>query len=178
MKQRNWAALIERKGMLVQAVSEGNEDGGDFVEGFAADPGLDAEPSAGDEGAEQGGDVGAADAETGAAIDGKGNPIARAGVGVEDHGDQDDGVAERDGEDGLPPVHAFGNQRRGEHVGGDAGRHADPEGGDIERAPFSAGPRRGSDVTVEEGGVGQVLGHFANVASGGGGLRRHGRRGF
>src|SRR4029453_17871310 len=43
----------------------------DLVDGPAADPRLDAEPPAGDEGAEQGGDVGAANAEGRAAVHGK-----------------------------------------------------------------------------------------------------------
>src|SRR5205085_1263134 len=66
------------------------KDTEDFVDGFATYPRLDAEPATGDEGAEDGWDVGAAGAEGGAAVDGKRDAVAGAGMGVEHHGDQHD----------------------------------------------------------------------------------------
>src|SRR5882762_862893 len=75
-----------------------------FVNGVAADPGLGAEPTARDEGAHEGGHVCAFGAECGPAIDRKGNAIKGAGMGVKDHRDEDDEVAEKDGEDRLPPI--------------------------------------------------------------------------
>jgi len=39
---------------------------------------------------------------------------------VEHHGHQDDEIAEQYGADGLPPVHAAGDQSGGQHAGGDA----------------------------------------------------------
>ncbi len=74
----------------------------------------------------------------GPAVDGERDAVLRAGVGVEDHRDQDDDVAEEDGQHRLPPVHALVDQRRGEHVGRDAGGHRDPQGGDVAQAPACA----------------------------------------
>ncbi|PIQ96745.1 MAG: hypothetical protein COV67_07830 [Nitrospinae bacterium CG11_big_fil_rev_8_21_14_0_20_56_8] len=71
---------------------------------------MDAEPAAGDERPQDGGHVGAEDSERRPAIDRVGDAVLRARVGVEDHRKKDDAVAEEDGQDGLIPVHAFGNQ--------------------------------------------------------------------
>ena len=65
-------AEARRRGSACQ---RGNEDREDLVDGLAADPGLDAEPAAGDEGAQEGGEVGAARAERGAAEDRKGDAV-------------------------------------------------------------------------------------------------------
>ena len=80
------------------------------VDGLAADPGLDAEPAAGHQRAQHGGNVGAAHAERRAHEDRKGNAVLGAGVRVEQHRDEHDQVAEQDGADGLPPAHAAGDQ--------------------------------------------------------------------
>ena len=72
-----------------------------------ADPGLDPEPAAGHDGAEQRGQVGPADAEAGPAQDREGNAVLGACVRVEHHRHQHDDVAEQDGEHRLPPVHAL-----------------------------------------------------------------------
>jgi len=82
----------------------------DLVEGPAADPHLDAEPPAGDEGAEQRGDIGAAHAEGRAAVHGKRDAVLGPGVAVQDHRHQDDDVGEDNGQHRLPPVHALVDQ--------------------------------------------------------------------
>jgi hypothetical protein len=102
--------------------------------------------TAGDEGSEECGDIGAADSPGGAAVDGEGDSVTCAGVGVEDHRDEDDGVGEKDGEDGLVPVHAAVDERGGEGVGGDAGGHGDPQRGDVPGSPFAPGGGDGGHV--------------------------------
>ena len=119
----------------------------------AADPGLDAEPSAGYEGAEHCGEIGSAGAEAGAHEDGKWDSVLRAGVGVEQHGDEDDEVAEQDGEDGLLPVHAACDERRGEHVGGDLHGHGEPEGDVVVGGPGALCWCGGGEVGVVEAWV-------------------------
>ena len=66
------------------------------VDRLAADPGLDAEPAAGDQAAQQRRDVRARGAERGARQDRKGNAVAGAGVGDGDHRQEHDEVAEED----------------------------------------------------------------------------------
>ena len=61
--------------------------------------------------------VGAAHAEAGAAEHRERHAVFGARVGVEDHRDQDDDVAEQDGEHGLPPRHPLLQQSRRERVG-------------------------------------------------------------
>ena len=94
------------------------------------------------------------DAERGPAVDRERDAVLRPGVGVEDHRHQDDRVAQEDREDRLPPVHPLGDQRRGEHVGRDAGRHRDPERGDVLRAPAPLLERRRGEVGIGIGRVG------------------------
>ena len=128
----------------------GDEDFGHGPDGLAADPTLDAEPAAGDEGSEDGGDVGAEDAEGGSDVDGKGDAVFGSGVGVEDHRDEHDEVAEKDGGDGLEPAHAAGDEAAGEHVGGDADGHRNPEGGVVVEAPGAVFAGDGGEVFVPE----------------------------
>ncbi len=127
---------------------EGTEN---LVDGPAADPGLDAEPSTGDKGTGDGGDVGTGGTETGANEDREGDAIFCPAVPVEDHGDENDEVAEEDGEDGLPPTHALLDHARGEHVSGNADGHADPEGGKIPLGPGATILGDGSEVGVGKG---------------------------
>ena len=104
----------------------GPEDLEHGVDGLAADPGLDAEPSAGHEGAQDGGNVGASHAERGAHENREWDAVLGSRVGVEQHGHEYDQVAEQDSPDRLPPAHAAGDQTGGEHVGRDADGHRDP----------------------------------------------------
>ncbi len=76
----------------------GEKHGKDFVNGGAADPGLDSKPAAGDECAQEGRDVGADSAEGGAAVNREGDAVVRSGVGVEHHRDEHDEVGQEDGE--------------------------------------------------------------------------------
>ena len=112
------------------------------VQRFPADPGLDAEPAAGDERAHQRGHVRTERAVGRAGEHGKRDAVLRARVRIEQDGNQDDGVAEEDGEERLRPVHARRHQTRGEHVGRNAVRHADPQRGVVVGGPVAA--RRGA----------------------------------
>ena len=56
------------------------------IDGFAADPGLNAEPAAGDQGAQDRGDISAENAKGGAGKNRKGDAVARACVRIEQHG--------------------------------------------------------------------------------------------
>src|SRR5262249_33667681 len=85
--------------------------------------------------------------------DGEWDAVLRARVRVEDHWDKHDDVAEQDGEDGLLPVHAAGDQAGGEHVGRYADRHGDPEGGEVGGSPGALFGRDGGEVFVVERGV-------------------------
>ena len=80
----------------------------------AADPGLDAEPAAGDGGPDQRGEVGAAQPEGGAGEDRERDAVLRSRVPGEQHRQQHDHVGQGDGEDRLLPVHAEGDQAGGE----------------------------------------------------------------
>ena len=93
----------------------------------AANPGLDPEPTAGHPSAQQGGQVGAEHAKRGTREDRIRDPVLRPGVAVEQHGDQDDEVSQRNRQDGLDPVHAQRDEPRCEQPGGDVVRHPDPE---------------------------------------------------
>ncbi len=88
----------------------GEEHTQDLVDRLAADPGLDAEPAAGDQGAQEGGQVRAARPERGPAENGEGDAVARAGVRVQEDRHEDDRVAEEDGED-RPPTSSCRRRR-------------------------------------------------------------------
>ncbi len=104
----------------------GYEDDENFVNGVAADPGLDAEPTAGHESAEERRDIRADGAERGATINGKWDAVVCSCVRVEDHRNEHDEVAQENRDDCLPPIHSTANKRRGEHIGGNAGGHRNP----------------------------------------------------
>src|SRR5688572_7711370 len=48
-------------------------------------------------------------------------------MGVQQHRDQHNEIAEQDRGDRLPPVHPARDQTAGKHVGGNAHAHADPK---------------------------------------------------
>src|SRR3989442_1752164 len=73
------------------------------------------------------------------------NAVFGAGVCVEQHGHEDDQIPQQDSADGLPPVHTAGDQARGEHVGGDANAHGDPERGVTVDSPSPAMEGYGSE---------------------------------
>ena len=69
---------------------------------------------------------------------------------VEQHGDQYDQVAEQNCADGLPPVHAAGDQTGCQHVGRDADAHGHPEGRVVVDGPGAALQRDRREVFVVE----------------------------
>lgn len=94
--------------------------------------------------------MGSPEPERGPGEDREGDAVFRAGMRVEHHGNQHNQVAEENGQDGLPPVHPAGNQAGGQHVGRDANRHADPEGGDIPQVPLAVGDPDRSHVPADK----------------------------
>lgn len=119
----------------------------------AADPGLDAEPRAGDGGPDQGGQVRAAQPEGGAGQDREGNAVLGPGVPGEQHRGQHDHIGERDGEHGLFPVHAERHQTGGEQPGRDVVGHADPQGREVVRRPGASLDRDRQQVVIGEAGI-------------------------
>ena len=79
---------------------------------------------------------------------GNGIPYLGTRVRIEQDGNQDDQVAEQDGEERLRPVHAGRHESRGEHVGRDAVRHADPERRVVVGCPGSARDRNRREILV------------------------------
>jgi len=71
------------------------------VDGFATNPGLNAEPAASDESAQNGRNVGAENSEGGARKNRKWDAVLSSGMRVEQHGNQHQDVAEKDGEERL-----------------------------------------------------------------------------
>ena len=132
-----------------------HEDREDLVDRLAADPRLDAEPTARHQRAQQRRHVRAERAERRAAIDRKRDAVFRARVRIEHHRDEHDDVAEEDGEDGLPPVHPAADERRREHVSRDAGRHRDPQRGEVPELPRPPLRRHRCEVRVGEATVGR-----------------------
>ena len=157
-KQASWAALMPSHAIGGELCPGRDVDGEDLVDRLAADPGLDAEPAAGDQGPQERRDVRPEDAERRPAVDRERDAVLGPGVGVQDHRDQHDRVAQEDRQDRLPPVHPLGDQRRGQHVGRDAGRHRDPEGRDVLGAPpplrREVGARSGLPWIDPPGGAG------------------------
>ena len=147
-KQTNCAQRDAEHGSGDSGRERRHEDAEDFVDRVAADPRLDAEPAARDQRAQQRRNVRAERAERGAAIHRKRNAVLRAGVRVEHHRNEHDEVAEENREDGLPPIHAAADERRGEHVGRDAGRHGNPQRGETADAPFAPRGRHRREVVI------------------------------
>ena len=80
------------------------------VDGLAADPGLNAEPAAGNERTHDCGNVCAADSERGANEDREWDAVFGASVGVQQHWNEHDEVAHEDRAEGLLPIHALGDE--------------------------------------------------------------------
>lgn len=106
----------------------GPENAEHGINGLTTDPGLNAKPAASDESAKNGGNVGATDTEGSAHKDGEGDAVFGAGMGIEEHGNQDDEIAEEDGQNGLHPVHALG-PRRDRFVKAPCARRRNADGG-------------------------------------------------
>ena len=137
-----------------------------LLDGLAADPGLDAEPAAGYECPQHRRNVGAADAEGSSHEHRKRDAVLGTGMRVQQHRDEHNQVAQQDRPHGLPPIHPAGDKAGGEHVGGDADAHRDPQRSVIVDAPGALCRRDGSEVLVEEPRIarGVHLGSVAHVA--------------
>ena len=147
------------------------QHGGD---GLAADPRLNAEPAAGDQGAQHAPGMFAPRTPNEARTrTGNGMPYFVPACALSSIGHQDDEIAEQDRADGLPPVHAAGDQSRGQHVGGNADAHGDPEGGVVVDIPGALFGRDGREVGVEEAGIGPGTRKQLSRLSSGGYRIRH-----
>ena len=140
----------EEREVLFGRWIEAEHNGGRGIDGRAADPRLNAEPSAGHQSAHERRDVRAEGPERGAEQHRERNAVGRARMRVEGHRDEHDEIAEENGEGGLPPIHALLDEAAGEGVSRDADRHADPEGGDVPCGPRPSILRNGSEVLVPE----------------------------
>ena len=134
------------------------------VHGDAAKQGLDAEPAAGHQRADQRGHVGADDAERGAQHHRKGNAELRAAEGVERQRNQHDDV----GDEHRPQRFAHrepevGSQHATQRVGRHADRHAHPQRGDVPFVPGALRDPRRRDVFVEAGTRGEIRAHLELV---------------
>src|SRR4051812_17563183 len=76
------------------------------IESASTNPRLNAEPSASDQRPGHGGDVRPASSEARAAQHWKRDAILGSRVGIQDHRDQDDRIAEQNRQHGLPPIHS------------------------------------------------------------------------
>jgi len=123
------------------------------LERVPADPALDAEPPARHDGAHDRRHVRPEDAVRGAREDGEGDAVLGPRVRVEEDGDEDDRVADEDGDDGLPPRHPELDEPRGHHVGRDAVGEADPQRREGVRRPRALLDARRREVLVEEARV-------------------------
>ena len=120
------------------------------VHRLAANPRLDAEPAARDQRPHQCRDVGAERAVGRPGEDRERNAVLRSRMRVQQDRDEHDGVAEDNGEERLLPVHARCHQPGGEHVRGNAVRHADPQRGVVVGGPVTAVDRNRRKVVVVE----------------------------
>ena len=107
---------------------------GRTCEGPRPDPGLDPEPSAGDERAHERREVRPGRPIRRARRRGRGCRT-RAWVRVQEDRREDDRVAEEDREERLLPVHPGVHEARSQHVGRDAVRHRNPESGVVVGRP-------------------------------------------
>jgi hypothetical protein len=121
------------------------------IERFAADPRLNAEPAARDEGAHQRRDIRAQHAVGRAREHGERDAVLRPGMRVQQDRHEDDRVAQQNRDQRLRPVHARRHQARGEHVGRNAMRHADPQRCVVVGGPVPSRDRDRREVLVVDG---------------------------
>ena len=127
--------------------SQGDNHG---VDRFAANPRLNAEPSASHERAQNRRNVCAQHAERRTRKHGEGNSVLRTGVRIEQHGNQHQHVAEENGEQRLLPIHSSGDHGAREHVRGNVDAHRNPQSSVVVRAPGAASGRNGREIFVVE----------------------------
>ena len=94
------------------------------IDRLTADPGLNAEPTASHQRAQNRRHIRAAHAERRAHKNRKRNAVLRARVRVQQHRNEHDQVAQQNRADRLPPTHAAGDQTRRQHVSRNADAHA------------------------------------------------------
>src|SRR5262245_46471464 len=82
---------------------------------------------------------------------------------VEDHRDEDDGVAEKDGDHRLPPVHARLDETAGKSVRGDHDAHADPQGCNVPCGPGAFLDRGRRQIVIPEWALGNVAVEFDKI---------------
>ena len=128
----------------------GNHAGEERVQRLAADPRLDAEPSARDQRAHQRRQVRADRSVRGTRENRERDAVLRAWMRVEQDREENDRVAEEDRDERLPPVHARGHQPRRQHVGRDAVRHGDPQRRVVVGRPVAPRDRHRREVFVVE----------------------------
>ncbi len=115
--------------------------------------------------AEHCGNLRAARAEWRAHEDRERNTVLRSRVRVEQHRNEHDEVTEEDGEDGLLPIHAPGDERSGQHVGRDLHGHREPQRDVVVRRPGAAIRFSGREVCVVKTRVGRELGRMWRAGS-------------
>ena len=130
---------------MLPARSECDKHG---VDRLAANPRLNAEPAAGHESAQNGRHVRAQHAKRGARKNREGNPVARSSMRVQQHRNQHEHVAKKNGEERLLPAHAAGNHSAGQQIRWNVHAHGDPKRGVIVGTPGAALRRDGSQVFV------------------------------
>ena len=134
-KRKNATQVWTRHRAPRQRRSRREHDAEQRIERRAADPCLNTEPAARDDGAQHRGNVRALRPERGATKNRKRNSILGSGMSVENHRYEHDRVAEQNGDHRLPPVHARFDETSGERVGRDHHAHPDPERGDVPGGP-------------------------------------------
>ena len=116
-------------------------------------PRLNAEPAACDDGTQNGGQVRTTHSKRRANEDREWNAVLCARMRIEQHGHKHNEIAKQHRADCLLPIHAFGDERGSELIGGDLHGHGEPEGDVVVHRPCALRGRGGSQVSVGEGWV-------------------------
>ena len=126
---------------------------------------LDAEPAAGDDPPDQGRDVGAEKPETRPQKYREGYTVLGPGKGIQDHGEQNDHIAQKNGEHGREPVKTGCDHAGREHPGGYADAHAHPHGEILIVAPGSLFQFNRRQVPVVELAAGKLLSQLKSAVN-------------
>jgi len=115
---------------VVKTRPRGSEGYNHGVDGLAADPSLDAEPAASDEGAQDRGNIGAENAKRSAPQKtGNGMPYCAPAWALSSMGINTSTLPRKTVEERLPPIHAAGDHAAGEQCTWDVHAHGDPQSG-------------------------------------------------
>ena len=79
---------------------------------------------------------------------------------IQEDRNQHDQIAQSDGQQCLPPVHAHGDQATSQQIRRNAVRHGNPQRGKVVRGPGATTGGRRSQVTVEQRAVRDVRREF------------------